>query len=98
VVNPQTDTVAVVAATYIVRKARLDITVTDFTPGVTLTCALDIINPATGLPFSAVMGPLIPAAPGVFDLMFTNIAAPNQITCTSSGGGSASFGVTVTRP
>jgi hypothetical protein len=98
VVNPQTDTVSVVAATYIVRKARLDITVTDFTPGVTITCALDIINPATGLPFSAVMGPLIPAAPGVFDLMFTNIAAPNQITCTSSGGGSASFGVTVTRP
>lgn len=98
VVNPQTDTISVVAATYIVRKARLDITVTDFTPGVTITCALDIINPATGEPFSAVMGQLVPAAPGTFNLMFTNIAAPNLITCTSSGGGSTSFGVTVTRP
>ena len=60
VVNPQTDIVIVTSAIYLTRKARLGVTATDFTPGVTLTVTLDIINPATGLPVSAVMGQAIP--------------------------------------
>ena len=44
-------------ATYRTKKARLVVTATDFTPGVQITCTLDIINQATGEPYSAIMGP-----------------------------------------
>jgi hypothetical protein len=97
VVNPQTDTVIVVGATYRTKKARLDITATDFTPGVTLTVTLDIINPATGQPYTAVMGPAIPGGPGIFDVILANVPSPNLITITSSGGGVATTGITVLR-
>jgi hypothetical protein len=97
VVNPQADIIQVTVATYRTKKARLVVTATDFTPGVTITCTLDIINQATGLPYSAVMGPSIPAAPGVFQVFFTNIPSPNLITLTSSGGGSSTTGVTTLR-
>jgi hypothetical protein len=96
-VNPQTDVVIVLSIDYIVRKARLGISVTDFTPGVTLTATLDIINQATGEPISVILGPAIPAAPGTFDAEIDNIPAPNLVTITSSGGGKTTSGVTVVR-
>jgi hypothetical protein len=97
VVNPQSDQVIILSAAYRTKKARLDITATDFTPGVTLTATLDIINPATGLPYSVVLGPAIPGGPGVFDAIIANLPPPNIITITSSGGGSTTTGITVLR-
>ncbi|HEV7673356.1 MAG TPA: hypothetical protein VGQ12_02375, partial [Candidatus Angelobacter sp.] len=97
VVNPQVDIITVTVATYRTKKARLVVTATDFTPGVEITCTLDIINQATGQPYSAIMGPSIPSAPGVFQVFFTNIPPPNLITLTSSGGGSSTTGITTLR-
>ncbi|MGE5325139.1 MAG: PKD domain-containing protein, partial [Actinomycetota bacterium] len=97
VTNPGADIVQIINATYRTKKARLDVTASDFTPGVTLTVTLDIINQATGQPISAVMGPAIPAAPGIFDVILANIPPPNVIFITSSGGGSTQTGVTVLR-
>ena len=97
IVNPTVDIIRVTVATYRTKKARLVVTATDFTPGVTITCTLDIVNPATGLPYSAVMGPSIPSAPGVYQVFFTNIPPPNLITLTSSGGGVSTTGVTTLR-
>jgi len=97
VVNPQVDDVTITAVVYRQAKARLVITATDVTPNVVLTVTLDVINQATGLPWTGVMGPAIPAAPGTFSITFANIAAPNLVTITSSGGGSATSGVTLLR-
>jgi K319L-like, PKD domain len=97
VVNPQTDIVLITGAAYRVKKARLDVTATDFTPGVTLTVTLDIINQSTGQPISAVMGPAIPGGPGLFDVIIANVPPPNLITITSSGGGVTTSGITVLR-
>jgi hypothetical protein len=97
VVNPVTDTITITNVVYRISKARLDVTVTDFTPGVTLTCTLDIINKATGKPWTAVMGPAIPAAAGTFATKFVNIPAPLRVTITSSAGGTATSGVTRVR-
>jgi hypothetical protein len=97
IVNPQTDIVLITVADYRTKKARLDINATDFTPGVTLTVTLDIINPATGQPYTAVMGPAIPGGPGVFSVIIANVPLPNLITITSSGGGVTTSGITVLR-
>jgi hypothetical protein len=97
VVNPAVDTVGITNVVYRQSKARLDVTATDFTPGVTLTCTLDIINKATGKPWTGVMGPAVPAAAGTFSITFSNIPAPNLVTVTSSGGGKATSGVTRVR-
>jgi hypothetical protein len=97
VVNPQVDDVTITAVVYRQAKARLVITATDVTPNVVLTVTLDVINQATGLPWTGVMGPAIPAAPGTFSITFANIAAPNLVTITSSGGGVATSGVTLLR-
>ncbi len=97
VVNPQADIIKVTVATYRTKKARLVVTATDFTPGVQITCTLDIINAATGEPYSAVMGAAIPSAPGVFQVFFTNIPPPNLITLTSTGGGVSTTGITTLR-
>lgn len=97
VVNPQVDDVTITAVVYRQAKARLVITATDVTPNVILTVTLDVINQATGLPWTGVMGAAIPAAPGTFSITFSNIAAPNLVTVTSSGGGSASSGITLLR-
>ena len=97
VTNPGADIVTIVNATYRTKKARLDVTATDFTPGVQLTATLDIINQATGQPISAVMGPVIPASQGFYNVIFANIPSPNVIFITSSGGGSTQTGVTVLR-
>jgi hypothetical protein len=95
--NPTADHVIITSAAYRTKKARLDVNATDFTPGITLTCTLDVINQATGQPISAVMGPAIPGGPGVFSVIFQNVPSPNIITITSSGGGSTQVGVTVLR-
>ena len=97
IVNPQVDDVTITSVVYRQAKARLVITATDVTPNVFLTVTLDVINQATGLPWTGVMGPAIPAAPGTFSITFSNIAAPNLVTITSSGGGSATSGITLLR-
>jgi hypothetical protein len=43
------------------------------------------------------MGPTNPPSPGNFSLIFTGINQPTKITITSTGGGSASSGVTRVR-
>lgn len=97
VVNPATDTVTITSVVYRQAKARLIINVTDVTPNVVLTTTLDVINQGTGQPWTGVMGPAIPAAPGTYSITFSNITAPNQVTVTSSGGGSATSGITLLR-
>jgi hypothetical protein len=97
IVQPVTDTIVISNVVYRRTKGRLIINASDFTPGVTLTATLDILNPATGLPWSGVMGPIIPFAQGVFSIRFSNIPPPNLVTITSSGGGTASSGVTALR-
>jgi hypothetical protein len=97
VVNPATDVVTITSVVYRQAKARLIINVTDVTPNIILTCTLDIINQGTGLPWTGVMGPAIPAAPGTYSITFSNVTAPNLVTVTSSGGGSATSGITLLR-
>lgn len=97
VVNPQFDVITITSVAYVSTKARLTVTVVDTTPGVTLTCTLDIINPATGLPYSGVMGPALPPAPGTYSIIFTNLPIPEQVTITSSAGGVATSPVTILR-
>jgi hypothetical protein len=89
---------------YIKRLARLTVSASDFTPGVTLTVTLagpngesPTINPATGQPYVGVLGPVIPFAPGVFDITFTNVPPPDLVTIRSSAGGVISSGITITR-
>jgi hypothetical protein len=97
IVQPVTDTIVISNVVYRRTKGRLIINCSDFTPGVTLTATLDIINPATGLPFSGVMGPIIPFAQGVFSIRFSNIPPPNLVTITSDAGGVATSGITFLR-
>jgi hypothetical protein len=97
IVQPVTDSIVISNIVYRRTKGRLIVNVSDFTPGVILTCTLDIINPATGLPWSGVMGPIIPFAQGVFSIRFSNIPPPNLVTITSSAGGVATGGVTFLR-
>jgi hypothetical protein len=97
IVQPATDTIVVSNVVYRRTKGRLIVNCSDFTPGVTLTVTLDIINPATGLQWQGVMGPIIPFAQGVFSLRFSNIPPPNLVTITSDAGGSAQSGITFLR-
>jgi hypothetical protein len=97
VVNPETDVITISNIVYRRTKGRLVVNVSDFTPNVTLTCTLDIINPATGEQWSGVMGPIIPFAQGIFSIRFSNIPPPNLVTITSSAGGVATGGVTFLR-
>ncbi len=97
IVQPVTDTIVISNVVYRRVKGRLIVNASDFTPNVTLTCTLDIINPATGLPFSGIMGPIIPFAQGVFSIRFSNIPPPNIVTITSDAGGIAQSGVTFLR-
>src|SRR6478735_7926325 len=46
IVQPATDTIVISNVVYRRTKGRLIVNASDFTPGVTLTCTLDIINPA----------------------------------------------------
>ena len=97
IVQPATDTIVISNVVYRRTKGRLIVNCSDFTPGVTLTATLDIINPATGLQWQGVMGPIIPFAQGVFSLRFSNIPPPNLVTITSDAGGSAQSGITFLR-
>ncbi|HET9283620.1 MAG TPA: hypothetical protein VFR24_16830 [Candidatus Angelobacter sp.] len=97
IVQPVTDTIVISNVVYRRTKGRLIINCSDFTPGVTLTATLDILNPATGLPFSGTMGPIIPFAQGVFSIRFSNIPPPNIVTITSDAGGFAQSGITFLR-
>ncbi|HSK44075.1 MAG TPA: hypothetical protein VLA83_09345, partial [Candidatus Binatia bacterium] len=97
IVQPVTDLIVISNIVYRRTKGRLIVNVSDFTPGVTLTCTLDIINPATGLQWQGVMGPIIPFAQGVFSLRFSNIPPPNLVTITSDAGGIAPGGITFLR-
>ncbi len=97
VVNPIQDVVTITSAVYTTSKARLQVNVTDITPGITLTCTLNINNPATGKPYTAVMGPAVPAAVGNYSVTFTGINQPTRVTITSSAGGTVSSGVTRVR-
>jgi hypothetical protein len=97
IVQPVTDLIVISNIVYRRTKGRLIVNVSDFTPNVTLTCTLDIINPATGLQWQGVMGPIIPFAQGVFSIRFSNIPPPNLVTITSDAGGFAQGGVTFLR-
>ncbi|HEU4415896.1 MAG TPA: hypothetical protein VFT65_14010, partial [Candidatus Angelobacter sp.] len=98
IVDPTIDTVLITGVTYRQGKARLTITATDVTPGISLTATLDLINQATGQPWTGVMGPDVPPAPGNFSIIFSNIGPPNLVTVTSTGGGSATSGITALLP
>jgi hypothetical protein len=104
VVNPVSDRIVLGGITYVQRKAALIINASDVSPGVVLTATLagpsgenPTINPATGQPYTAQLGPVIPFAVGVFTLTFTNVPAPAMVTITSSAGGIITSPVTVTR-
>jgi hypothetical protein len=97
IVQPSIDTIVISNVVYRRTKGRLIINCSDFTPGVTLTATLDIINPATLQPFTGVMGPIIPFAQGVFSIRFSNIPPPNLVTITSDAGGVATSGITFLR-
>jgi hypothetical protein len=97
IVRPATDLIVVSNVVYRRTKGRLIVNCSDFTPGVTLTATLDIVNPATGLQWQGVMGPIIPFAQGVFSLRFSNIPPPNLVTITSDAGGFAQSGITFLR-
>jgi hypothetical protein len=97
VVNPSLDVVTISNVVYRRVKGRLIVNASDFTPGVTLTMTLDIINPATLQPYSGVMGPIIPFAQGIFSIRVSNIPPPGLVTITSSAGGVATSGITALR-
>jgi len=97
IVRPVTDRIVISNVVYRRTKGRLIVNASDFTPGVTLTCTLDIVNPATGLQWQAVMGPIIPFAQGVFSIRFSNIPPPNIVTISSDAGDVQQSGVTFLR-
>ena len=96
-VNPILDVVTLTSAVYRTLKGSLTVNVTDITLGIKLTCALNINNPATGKPWTAVMGPAVPPAAGNYSIIFTGVNQPTKVTVTSTAGGSASSGVTRVR-
>lgn len=103
-VNPSVDLITIAHVRYLKKIARLVINASDFTPNVTLTVTLagpngesPTINGATGEPYTGVMGPVIPFAPGVFTIRFTNVPPPDLVTIRSTAGGIAVSGVTLTR-
>jgi hypothetical protein len=93
-VKPTIDLVTITAATYRTSKAALTVNASDSTPGIKLTCTLNINNPATGKPWTGVMGPASPPVPGTYSIIFTGLNQPTKVTVTSTGGGSASSGIT----
>jgi hypothetical protein len=97
IVRPATDLIVISNVVYRRTKGRLIVNASDFTPGVTLTCTLDIINPATGLQWQGVMGPIIPFAQGVFSIRFSNIPPPNIVTISSDAGDVKQSGITFLR-
>jgi len=102
-VNPVVDRITIDHVRYINSLSRLIVSAADFSPGVTLTVTLagpngesPVINPATGSPYTGVLGPVIPFAQGLFSITFTNLPPPTLVTIRSSAGGMITSGVTVT--
>jgi hypothetical protein len=93
-VNPVVDTITITSVTYRTGKAQLTVNATDNTPNVQLTCTLNVTNPATGQPYTGVMGPTSPPVPNNYTIIFTGVTQPTQVTITSTGGGKATSGVT----
>jgi hypothetical protein len=99
VVNPTGgDTITITNVIYRSVKKRLIINAFDTTPNVVLTVTLDTINPATGTPWTGVMGPAIPAAPFTYSLIFANMPPPGTVTVKSNLGAVATSGITSVRP
>jgi hypothetical protein len=96
-VNPIQDVVTITSAVYRTLKGSMTVNVTDITPGIKLTCTLNVINPATGKPWTGVMGPAVPTAVGNYSIVFTGVNQPTKVTVTSTAGGTASSGVTRVR-
>jgi hypothetical protein len=96
-VNPTIDSVTITNATYRTSKAALTVNASDSTPGIKLTCTLNINNPATGKPWTGIMGPANPPVPGTYSIIFTGLNQPTKVTITSTGGGSATSGITRVR-
>src|SRR5579884_1742294 len=96
-VNPIIDVVTITSAVYRTLKGSLTVNVTDITPGIKLTATMNINNPATGKPWTGVMGPTTPPAQGNYTIIFTGVNQPTKVTVTSSAGGSASSAVTRVR-
>jgi large repetitive protein len=88
VVAPQPDTIAITSAQYRTGKARMTVNATDsvVSQSLVLTCILDIINPATGQPYAAVMSN---TGNGTYTVIFVGTGIPTRVTVTSSGGGTA---------
>lgn len=102
-VNPVVDRITIDHVRYINSLSRLIVSAADFSPGVTLTVTLagpngesPVINPATGSPYTGVLGPVIPFAQGLFSITFTNLPPATLVTIRSSAGGMITSGVTVT--
>jgi hypothetical protein len=83
------DVVTITQARYRAAKGRLDVTATSsvVSPNISLTCVLDLINPVTGKPISAVM---TNALNGTYTVTIIGIAQPHVVTVNSSAGGTAS--------
>lgn len=96
-VNPVVDTITITSVEYRTGKAQLTVNATDTTPGIQLTCTLNVINPATGQDWTGVMGPTSPPEPGTYTIIFTGVTQPTLVTITSTGGGKATSGVTQLR-
>jgi hypothetical protein len=92
------DAITITSVIYRTVKKRLIINAFDSTPNAKLTVTLDIINPATGTPWTGIMGPAIPAAPGTYSLIFANMPPPGTITINSNLGAVATSGITSIRP
>jgi hypothetical protein len=88
-VNPQADQPVITSAVYTTNKARLAVNVTDniVSSTIVMTCTLDLINPATNLPYTGTMTNL---GLGNYTITFTGIAQPRLVTVVSSAGGNTS--------
>jgi hypothetical protein len=93
-VNPVVDTITITSVKYRTSKAQLTVNATDNTPNVQLTCTLNVTDPATGQPYTGVMGPTSPPVPNNYTIIFTGVTQPTLVTINSTGGGKATSGVT----
>jgi len=82
------DVVTITAATYVVAKTKFTVTATDsiVSTAIKIRCTDDAINPATGKPFTGVMGNL---GNGNYSISFSGGKVPTTVTCSSNDGGSA---------
>jgi len=86
VTPPAADTLANNGTLYRTTKSRLTVNVTStvVSPSIVLTATLDLINPASGLPYTATLQNL---GGGAYTIDFIGVGLPNTIRVTSTGGG-----------